>query len=670
MRSSALRVTVVALVLIAFAAAAAFLFNTERQIAASTAALRAFDRQARDASDALGDARASEQAYVAAGQGVAFWMSKVSATADAVTSSVDSLRRSASSANARAALDEAAATVAEFTAVDRRSRDYLISSEPRIAGDVIFTEGAERAAASARQIESARLAEHQDFDAFEAQLRRQQAMAAAGAGAFTIFAVLLLAPIRRQAPTADSEDARVDRADPSMLALNLPREERLSIPRSTSVGPVMRTAADLATEFGRVRDLQDLGRLLGRTADLIDASGMVVWIGNASGGHRSRGDGDGRRGSINSHSVGADLYRAAAHRAPHRLDCGLHGALFLVAHDADRDFGRLRLAAIGCVSQRAHEIVARLDASAVDRRDDVARLQPGARCGRSFRHRRDEHAPAHAEVRRQLVGELQNRHAQTAARPELRQIEIEVEIEPIAEIAELVAQPIAVSHDALDAGAAAAPRVRRDLQILLLTVTTHRHPDRSAGRRFLDQSGELASAAHALAVEHRDQVAGLHSGLLGRAVRVNLVDLHAVGGVGDPHADFRSASLEQHEVAVHAFELLPGLRDRPRIERAENGRPGNHRQHRKPGQRHQNAKKFQQLHNFFPCSRGAFSLAWGIHPHAGSRLPPLALTRRRRFAAVPSGGPPRRLARAAGAHRSVQTNCRCVKFATIVSPPG
>jgi len=40
-------------VLIAFAAAAAFLFNTERQIAASTAALRAFDRQARDASDAL-----------------------------------------------------------------------------------------------------------------------------------------------------------------------------------------------------------------------------------------------------------------------------------------------------------------------------------------------------------------------------------------------------------------------------------------------------------------------------------------------------------------------------------------------------------------------------------------------------------------------------------------
>jgi len=298
MRSSALRVTVVLLVLIAFAAAAAFLFYTERQIAASTTALRTFDRQARDASDALGDARASEQAYVAAGQGVAFWMSKVSTITRAATSSVDSLRRSASSTNARAALDEAAATIAEFTAVDRRARDYLNSSEPLMAGDVIFAEGAERAAAAARQIESARLAEHQDFDAFEARLRRQEAMAAGGAGAFTIFAVLLLAPIRRRESTEEVEGVktgalpatatvnppRADRADSSMLALNLPREERVSIPRSAAVGPIMRSAADLTTEFGRVRDLQDLSRLLGRAADLMDASGVVVWMGTTSGG--------------------------------------------------------------------------------------------------------------------------------------------------------------------------------------------------------------------------------------------------------------------------------------------------------------------------------------------------------------------------------------------------
>jgi hypothetical protein len=287
MRSSALRITVAALVLIAFAAAAAFLVQTERQIAASTSALRAFDRQAREASDALADARAGEQAYVAAGQGAAFWMPKVSAIADAATSAVTGLRRAAASAAAREALDRAAAKLADFVTIDQRAREYLASDEPLMAGDIIFTEGGETASAAARHMESARLAEHQEFDAFEAGVRRRQAMAASGAGAFAILALLLLVPVRRQ-PAAEPELARNEAAPPaadeSMVALNLPREERPKVPRSASVGPIMRSAAELATEFGRVRDLHDLSRLLGRAADLIDASGVVVWMGNTSGG--------------------------------------------------------------------------------------------------------------------------------------------------------------------------------------------------------------------------------------------------------------------------------------------------------------------------------------------------------------------------------------------------
>ncbi len=40
----------------------------------------------------------------------------------------------------------------------------------------------------------------------------------------------------------------------------------------------------LATDFGRVRDLDELTRLLGRAADVLDASGLMVWMGDASGG--------------------------------------------------------------------------------------------------------------------------------------------------------------------------------------------------------------------------------------------------------------------------------------------------------------------------------------------------------------------------------------------------
>lgn len=46
----------------------------------------------------------------------------------------------------------------------------------------------------------------------------------------------------------------------------------------------LKAAADLATDFGRVHDLGDLKQLIGRAAMLTEASGVVVWLGNAQGG--------------------------------------------------------------------------------------------------------------------------------------------------------------------------------------------------------------------------------------------------------------------------------------------------------------------------------------------------------------------------------------------------
>jgi hypothetical protein len=40
----------------------------------------------------------------------------------------------------------------------------------------------------------------------------------------------------------------------------------------------------LATDFGRVTDLDELTRLLGRAAAVLDASGLIVWMGSAAGG--------------------------------------------------------------------------------------------------------------------------------------------------------------------------------------------------------------------------------------------------------------------------------------------------------------------------------------------------------------------------------------------------
>jgi hypothetical protein len=297
MRSRVARLTCGAVAWIALGAAAFFIIQSEKQIAEVRATVRAFDVHAREATDGLADLRASQQAYVAAGQGVAFWMPRVATTLDTVTSTIASLRQAAKSAEARSALDEAWRTVAEFGAIDRRARNYIKTEQQLMAADVVFTEGGETALTAARQVESARVAEHQALDASEAARRTQQALAMAAAAALAALLIMLLVPAARlEAPSTDSlaspgsgwltEAARSAGAPASFGNEPLPRASPSDAPSvpSRPAGPVLKAAAQLCTDFGRVSDLDELRGLVARAADVMDASGLVVWLGDAAGG--------------------------------------------------------------------------------------------------------------------------------------------------------------------------------------------------------------------------------------------------------------------------------------------------------------------------------------------------------------------------------------------------
>jgi hypothetical protein len=283
--SRALRLSCGVLALIAIGAAAFLLIRSERQVNQQTVALRAFDQHARDASAALVDARVGQQAYVAAGQGVAFWFGKTAAAVQTATEGLTALREPAGT-GARTAIDEAAATVAEFSAVDKRARDYLKSGQQLMAGDVIFTEGTEAAATAAGQIETARLAQHQAADDDAAAIRKQQAMTAGIAAGVVLLLLLLLIPVPRA--------GAVETAAVTGLSLNGAAVETASTPApaaapvaplsSHAQGSVFKAATDVVTDFGRVRDLDELARVLGRAAEVMDASGLMVWVGSVAGG--------------------------------------------------------------------------------------------------------------------------------------------------------------------------------------------------------------------------------------------------------------------------------------------------------------------------------------------------------------------------------------------------
>src|SRR5712692_3174328 len=217
MRSAAVRATIGATAWIAFGIAAFLLYGSEERIAQLTASLRAFDQHAREATTALTEARVSQQAYVAAGQGIGFWMPKVTSSTEAAQASLAALRESASAA-AQTPLEQAAATTTEFTSIEKRVRDYLKAGQSLMAGDVIFTEGTEAAATAGRQVEAARQAEHQAFDVEAAAIRKQEAAIGAAAAALAGLIVLLLVPVPRRTAAGDTAETGLSIAPARSIA--------------------------------------------------------------------------------------------------------------------------------------------------------------------------------------------------------------------------------------------------------------------------------------------------------------------------------------------------------------------------------------------------------------------------------------------------------------------
>jgi hypothetical protein len=301
MRSRTTRLTFGAAAFLAISAAIFFVARSETHLSTLAASVRAFDLRARETADALADLRAAQLAYVAAGQGVDFWTGKVAERAGTIKPAIVALRESARTGRGRVVLMEAEAALGDFEAADRRAREYLRAGDQLMAADVIFQEGAEVATGAARQVETARSAEHEGVSADAWAQRKREAAVLAAAGGVASVVVLLLVPLAGPVEADIGPAAAFALHETSSLAEAECRREaghHRTVPQPTpdrSVAPaetdgrlprspaVLQTAADLSTEFGRIRDVGDLKRTLARTAESMDARGLAVWLGNADG---------------------------------------------------------------------------------------------------------------------------------------------------------------------------------------------------------------------------------------------------------------------------------------------------------------------------------------------------------------------------------------------------
>ena len=233
MRSRALAVVLTLLSLGAFAAAAFFVRVSEQHVTSTRAHVRVFDDGVRRGRTRVAD-------FDAEGAGAALTALRSIAVTDAARTSID-------------AATSKMADVAEIA--------------PVLA-----------------DIDEAGAAENQAADRDEAEQRKVEAIAVAAAGGvgFIALAALALAWPRADSAQRASSTSVLPRADtaPSRLTPVVSTTDAGPSAYTTarSTGPVLRKTSELCTSLARVSDVEELQRLVGQAADVIDASGLILWV--------------------------------------------------------------------------------------------------------------------------------------------------------------------------------------------------------------------------------------------------------------------------------------------------------------------------------------------------------------------------------------------------------
>ena len=214
MNSRLIRVLIVVIGIAIGLSAGYFFKDIDSDITAQRASADMLREQAAALTATIADLRAGQVAYVARGQGEAFWMSHVASSADA-PEAAPSFGASLTAPAAQSAFEPAAAALENFRTLDARVKEFVQSGSSLLAADMIFSEGSKRRPPRRRRSTTALNEELQHRNRSIAAIRsRQLAILGGGAGVILLLMVVLAFMGTAASKTAEPEVAAVpaDRA--------------------------------------------------------------------------------------------------------------------------------------------------------------------------------------------------------------------------------------------------------------------------------------------------------------------------------------------------------------------------------------------------------------------------------------------------------------------------
>ena len=271
-------------------AAGYHVFLTETQITQERTAQHAYASLGWTLALSLSELRASQQAYVAAGQSQSYWMAEATEQMEIIRAELSNLARMSTAPGAARAIEDAILALDQLAELDDRARDHTATGQELMASDLIFADGLSMTRTAAAHVARARTTERTAREFITANHRNSQGVALATAIGASVFVSLLLVPVAPPARAATAEGGVDEVSDAPVAAdghLQLDLHPSVDAPSPAASDetflPDLGLAADLCRDLGKVSTEDELPVLLARTAQVLNASGIIVWVRNEQG---------------------------------------------------------------------------------------------------------------------------------------------------------------------------------------------------------------------------------------------------------------------------------------------------------------------------------------------------------------------------------------------------
>ena len=252
--------------------AVSFLWIVERRSDESVATLADTSVRLARMSETIAAIGAAQRSYVAPGQLDEPWFERTSALLDQLSVDIAQTSASLRSPEATEAMETLADSAEALIAADARVRQNLAIGQDLMASDVIFSDGHNIIGTMTVGLRDLQATEQGAHHTRLASLTRQRWAAFGAAAMLWVVGLLTLAKPQTLRSAAIGEPAQTQPSVPAE-----PVEAHDS--RAEQEPPLDLTAvASLCTDLSRVTSPSALPDLLGRTAQILDASGVILWI--------------------------------------------------------------------------------------------------------------------------------------------------------------------------------------------------------------------------------------------------------------------------------------------------------------------------------------------------------------------------------------------------------